>query len=415
MKKSLSKRGRKIFVSWLLVFLCILAIFLIVPLARKIQTFVSSHWGRSLFGYSVLFVTGSVFLALLYILFFQLKIRSFSNYFWLILVTVLYIYFTLKLWPNPVETVHFLEYGLLGFLLFRALKFYFHDSGIYFIAFLSGALVGIFDEIFQWMVPLRYWDIRDVGLNALSSILFQILLWKAIKPRVISSKIRIKSLKILSLLLGINIALLGLCLSNTPQCVYSYTKIFPSLSFLKKEEVMNRFRHKIKDPEIGKFYSLLKVEELKKEDRKNFPHNGQTIKEWKNKDYKKFLRYFSPFNHPFLYELRTHLEIRDKNFKKAQEAKDINDKKKYYLTAYKENLILEKYFGRTLGRASGRWKKEQSKIAESFIDKSLPYKSPLSLGFSVPFSEKTMWIDIFGFLIILIGVNLFLQRSQKFR
>jgi len=111
--------GPRLF-SWLLVSLCILSIFLIVPLARTIQEFVASRWSRSLFGYSVILIVGGTFLALVYTLIFRLKIQSVTNYFWLFLVTALYIYSTLKLWDAPEEAIHFLEYGLLGFLLFRA-------------------------------------------------------------------------------------------------------------------------------------------------------------------------------------------------------------------------------------------------------------------------------------------------------
>lgn len=415
LKNPQGKRRTKIFFSWSLVFLCILAIFLIVPFARTISIFVSTHWGDSLFGYLVLFVSGGTFLVLLFVLFFRLKIRSFSNYFWLSLVTSLYIYFTLKLWEVPVEAVHFLEYGLLGFFLFRALRFHMNDRCIYFIAFLSGSLVGTFDEILQWIVPLRLWDIRDVGLNALSSGLFQIGLWKGIQPRRIFPKIRAKSLKTLSLLLSINFVLLGLCLSNTPQRVSAYTKIFPALSFLQKEEVMNKFRKKHVDSEIGDFYSLLTLAELKIEDRENFSHNAQIIKEWKNRDYEEFLHNFHPLMFTFLYELRTHLDIRDKNFKGAQKTEDKDIKKKFFFRAYKENLILEKYFGQTLQNASIKWGKDQSKQVESYIDKSSWYSSPSSFGLFLSFSEKTMWTAIIGFLFILALFNLFLFRSQKFQ
>jgi len=414
LKEFLQTRKFKLWVAWLFVFLCALAIFLVVPLARRIQTFVSDHWGRALFGYAVLLAVGVAFILILYLLIFRFKIRSPSNFLWLAAVTVLYVYFILKLWSVPEEAVHFLEYGLLGFFLFRALKFHFHEKCIYFIAFLSGSLVGIFDEILQWMVPLRYWDIRDVGLNALSSALFQIALWKGIKPKTISPKIRIKSIKVISILFGINLILLGLCLSNTPQRVASYSKICASLSFLKKEEVMNRFRHKIKDSDIGQFYSLLKVEELRRQDKEKTMVNVIIIKEWKDKKFKEFRRHYSSLDHPFLYELRAHLELRNRSMAKGQIATSIRDKKNYFLAAYKENLILEKYFGHTLKKASGRWNKRQLLQISSLIDKNQPYSSPMSFGATIPFSEFTVWITIAAFLMIIIALNILLTKRVNF-
>jgi len=191
------KKVKPKFFAWLWFTLCTLAIFLIVPLARTIQSFVQDRWGRSLFGYTVLVVAGGTFLTLICFLYFRLKIRSPSNYIWLTIITGIYIYFTLKLWKVPVEAIHFLEYGLLGFFLFRAFRFTIKDKSIYLSAFLFGSVVGIFDEIIQWMVPLRYWDIRDVGLNSLSTALFQIALWKGIAPKIISQKINPKSVRIL--------------------------------------------------------------------------------------------------------------------------------------------------------------------------------------------------------------------------
>ena len=403
---------RRRLISWLWVFLCILAIFLVVPLARSIQSFISAHWGRSLFGYAVLAVVGTASVILLFLLFFRLKIRRFSNYFWLLSVTVLYVYFTIQLWEVPEEAVHFLEYGFLGFFLFRALKFNIRDKSIFLIAFLIGSLVGILDEILQWIVPLRFWDIRDVGLNALSCGLFQIGLWKGIPLRGISSKIKPKSWKILSVMLGANIVLLGLCLSNTPQRVSSYTEALPSLSFLKNEEPMNRFKHRYKDPAIGIFYSLLSPADLTKEDTLLLLQNVQPLKEWKKKTFGEFRRFFHPLKFPFIYEFRFHVEIRDRNFNQALLTEEEDSKKTCYLAAYKENIILEKYFGNTLHKASYSWKKKQLLLAEASIDKRTPYKSPVSFGIVFPWSEKAMWLLIFSLLIIFFLFNFLYSRYR---
>lgn len=406
------KRRKRRLISWLWAFLCILAIFFVIPLARTIQNFISARWGSSFFGYAVLAVIGTVSVILLFFLFFRLKIREVSNYLWLLLVTVLYVYFTIQLWDVPVEAIHFLEYGLLGFFLFRALKFNIRDKSIFFIAFLIGSLVGIFDEILQWIVPLRLWDIRDVGLNALSCGLFQIGLWKGIQPRGISSKIKPKSWKILSLMLGANIVFLGLCLSNTPKRVSTYTEAFSSLSFLKKEEPMNRFKHRYKDPAIGIFYSLLSPADLTEEDTKLSRQNAQTLKEWERETFKEFRQRRHPLKFPFIYELRFHVEIRDRNFNQAFLTEEEDSKKIFFLAAYKENLILEKYFGNTLRKASYNWEKEQLAVAEASIDKSTPYKSPINFGIVFPWSEKTMWLLILILLITLALSNILYSRNQ---
>lgn len=396
---------KKIFLSWLWVALNTLAIYLIIPLARTIQAFVVERWDRSLFGYSVIALTGVAFIVTFYFLCFRLKIRKISNYIWLTLTAGTYIYITANLRQAPEEAIHFLEYGLLGFFLFRALQFNIKDRSIYIVAFLIGSLVGIFDEIIQWAVPLRYWDLRDVRLNALASGLIQIALWKGIEPSFIQKEFRAKSLRIVSIILATNLVLLGFCLSNTPLRVKSYTNLFPFLSFLQKEENMHSFRYKHKDPEIGVFYSRLSIEEIIKMDSDSAEPYAQILKEWKDRDYGEFLRYITGPAYPFPHEIRVHIYRRDQRFERALSSDDRNTKKKNFFIAYKENLILDKYFGRTLAESSYKWSIEKKSQAEAFIDKNAAYRSPVSAGLLFTLSEKMMWIFIIAFLVILTLAN----------
>lgn len=400
---------KKKFWAWLWVVLCTLAIFLIVPLARMIQKFVSEHWGRALFGYSVLVAVAAAFFAVLYVLIFRLKIRSPANYIWLIAVAILYVYFTLKLWRAPEEAVHFLEYGLLGFFLFRALSLSIRDKSIYFTAFFIGSLVGIIDEILQWMTPNRYWDFRDAGLNALAVGLFQVALWKGIKPKIISEKTSAKSIRTVSTLLAANLLLLGLCASNTPQRVAVYAERLPFFSFLLKEEPMYEFSQKHEDPEIGIFYSRLSIEDLKITDATKSDHYGQILKDWKSKDYGLFLSQHTPLLHPFLYEMRVHIFRRDRKEEEASRAKSEKARQEALFVAYKENLILEKYFSQTLQRSTYAWSEEKAKKLESLVDKDKFYRSPVSAGV-IHIKEKTIWGGILVLLTTLLALNLISRK-----
>ena len=64
---------KKAFVAWLWVAICTLSIFLVVPLARTIQNFVSARWGRAFFGYGVLAATAAAFCILVFALVFTAK------------------------------------------------------------------------------------------------------------------------------------------------------------------------------------------------------------------------------------------------------------------------------------------------------------------------------------------------------
>ena len=403
---------KKALFAWVWVALCTLSIFLVVPLARTIQKFVSARWGRAFFGYGVLAATAVAFCILIFTLVFRLRVRSASNYLWLAAVAALYVHFTLQLWRAPEEAVHFLEYGLLGFFLFRALSLTIRDKSIYPTAFLIGSLIGIFDEVLQWMMPGRYWDFRDAGLNALAIGLFQVALWKGIKPRVISGKIGPKSIRRVSVLLAANMLFLGLCASNTPRRVAAYTRRLPFLSFLVKEEPMYEFTQKHADPEVGTFYSRLSIEDLGKEDTERADHWGKILKDWKDKDYSLFLREHHPLLHPFLYEMRIHIFRRDRKAEDVLKAKDEKSRREDLFIAFKENLILEKYFGRTLDVSTYRWSEEKKAEIAASIDPAAPYRSPVSAG---PFQirEKTLWLGILAGLGLLLGLNLALLSREK--
>jgi VanZ family protein len=412
-KKLIISSKKKIFFSWLWVFLCIVSIFLLVPIARAIRNFVETTWNVSLFGYSVLFTVGAAFLFCLYILWFRLKIRAFSNYLWLVTVSVVYIFYTLKLWKKPEEAIHFLEYGLLGFLLYMALRNHFNDKGIYIIAFAIGAFVGIFDEILQWIIPRRVWDFRDLGINALSVGLVQIAIWKGIKPELSGIRLKSKSFRLISCLFSIYLVLFGVCFSNTADRVQIYTEALPFLSFLQREEPMNESKHKHTDPEIGVFYSRLEVEEIYRVDKERADEYSQILREWRQKKYQDFLDYFPGYAQPFLHEMRVHIFRRDERFLQANETKEEKIRKENLFIAYKENLILEKYFGNTLRATPYKWPKKRFERIGKEINAGLFYRSPVSAASPVPLNEKTLWGIILLVIISLIFLNILLSSRKK--
>jgi hypothetical protein len=68
---------------------------------------------------------------------------------------------------NAVERVHFVEYGLVGFLFYRAWSKQ-GDPSIVVLPLLAGFLVGTLDEWLQWFIPVRVGEAHDVFLNLVS-------------------------------------------------------------------------------------------------------------------------------------------------------------------------------------------------------------------------------------------------------
>jgi hypothetical protein len=305
-----------------------------------------------------------------------------------------------------------LEYGLLGFLLFRALRHHINDKSLYLTAFFIGALVGIFDEALQWMIPRRIWDVRDIGLNALSCGLAQIAIWKGIRPEFPPSRVQPKSIRILSYLAVIIIILLALSFSNTPERVKIYTESVPFLSFLRNEEPMTENIHKHRDPEIGIFFSRLTLEELKRIDRERAEEYGLIFKDWSQKDYDDFLKTFPGYARPFLHEMRVHIFRRNRKFSISTKDEIQKDRIENLLIAYKENLILEKYFGRTLEKSPYKWPQGRIKRLEAEIDKTSFYKSPVSAATYFPLNDLALWAIVIGFVLSVSFFNLWFTHRK---
>jgi VanZ family protein len=83
---------------------------------------------------------------------------------------------------DMVEAFHFVEYGLVAYLFYRAWRRR-PDVSRVLLAACAGIAVGIADEWVQWMVPGRVGELHDVGLNAVA-VVCGLLLSTAVYPPV---------------------------------------------------------------------------------------------------------------------------------------------------------------------------------------------------------------------------------------
>ena len=65
---------------------------------------------------------------------------------------------------NAVERFHFLEYGLIAFLFYRAWR-PLGDLSVVLLPALAGLIVGTAEEWLQWFIPNRVGEINDIFLN----------------------------------------------------------------------------------------------------------------------------------------------------------------------------------------------------------------------------------------------------------
>lgn len=68
---------------------------------------------------------------------------------------------------RAVERVHFVEFGLIAWLFQRAWR-HRPDASALVAPLLAAAIAGIADEAFQWFLPARVGELRDVALNGVA-------------------------------------------------------------------------------------------------------------------------------------------------------------------------------------------------------------------------------------------------------
>lgn len=68
---------------------------------------------------------------------------------------------------DVVERVHFIEYGMLALLFYRAWRPT-GDASVFILPMLAGVLVGTLDEWWQWFIPDRVGEAHDVLLNGVA-------------------------------------------------------------------------------------------------------------------------------------------------------------------------------------------------------------------------------------------------------
>jgi hypothetical protein len=397
----------KPWLSWLYVAVWTLSLFSVIPMARLIQRYVYQTWGRDLFTYGVISVT-MIALAVSIIYVYRLRLNSRTSYFWLIAVAGIFFAYTLDLGKrNPVESVHFILFGVLGILVYRALTHRLKDSSIFIAGAIICGCIGIIDEFIQWMTPRRLWDLRDIGLNLFSSALVQVAIAKGLRPAFILQGISRESLRFMCSLAITAVVLLGGSLLMTPPRIVWISERIGFLEFLKhNDSVIVEYGYLYEDPEAGVFRSRFTLHELKQIDQTQAVKAAKILNKFQNeKFYKRFLRFFTPITDPFIHEARVHLFRRDRNFDRALKSDaDPEEYAKGFTIALRENLIMEKYFYNTLKHSNYIWTDEQSALARQYFIQDDFYDSPVSQDLITRVKEQ----QVAGFFVVLIlGLTLF--------
>jgi len=331
---------------------------------------------------------------------------------WVVAVAVVLVAWTFHLRRSPEEAVHLIQYGILAVLIHRALRPTMPDAFLFVAGALIGAVVGTLDEVIQWLVPDRFWDWRDLVLNAGAGGLVQLALWRIVPasgspPAPASVRTVLRWSVVLTLLLT-------LCLANTPRLVDRYAPRFPGAGYLTSSlNPMAEYGHRHVVPGLGSFTSRLDLDEIDAEDRSRSAEVAAAVDRYRHR-YGEFLDTWPVAEDSFTYELRVHLFARDRNLDKARQRQFTGAAAQASINiAWRENQIVERFFGRTLAASSYRWKPQLRQRVDALQDAPVDFRSAAGSHLITFASEGGLRALLLGLTLVLVLADIALGRYQR--
>ena len=373
--------------SFLVAVIVSAGIVLASPFMGQLQSFLRRSLSTRnyvlLFGVGVLAAVG---LAIL-IAFVRIRERRAQRFALLVIALVFggsYMWWTATPYPevNAVERVHFVEYGLIAFLFYRAGLprrslgeggRSAGDPSIVILPTLAAFTVGTFDEWLQWFIPFRVGEAHDVFIN-LAAIVCGLLFSLALQPPPeCSSRLRAESWRRIGV---------------TSAIVWMIFAAFVSQVHLG---------HSVEIADIGRFKSHYTEQELN-------DLQGDRGVLWKTRPPVKMQRLSR--EDQYLDEGLAH--VRRRNGAEVDEA-------------WRENLILERFFVPVLDLPTyaspngNRWPPDQradfanrAATNGAFLSEAEPY--PI-----LAWSHAAFWIVAWVIAFVLLAVPLALSRRQRGR
>ncbi|OGL42011.1 MAG: hypothetical protein A2161_12405 [Candidatus Schekmanbacteria bacterium RBG_13_48_7] len=168
---------------WIIPVFASILLFISTPYVGEIQKIIAHYTGKHsdkiIFSFILIFIISFMGFA-----FWKLRWKSPDKYLKFFVIVILY-FIAIRYFQNPnkrvrvIEVIHFIEYGVLSFLFYKAFKSN-QKSELSLANFLFPviimSIIGVLDESIQWIVEKRTGEIRDVMVNIVAGLLPQILL-----------------------------------------------------------------------------------------------------------------------------------------------------------------------------------------------------------------------------------------------
>lgn len=398
--------------DWALAVAGVAAILAAVPFVRAMQRWVQATVGSQAFlvGTVVVILAAAVVGAVRgWRRLERLRWRSLA---WAVVLAAVASLWSLRLW-EPEEAVHLVEYGLLGVLLYRALRHHVNDAAVLLIGAVIGATVGTVDELVQWLTPERYFDYRDVNLNLGASVLVQAGLWLVAGVDEGRRRPSRASLRCWLVVLSGWLLVLGFCLAATPQRCQRWAERTGWSFLTDPDDVVSEYGHRHEAEGIGVFRSRFTLDELLRQDAERTDEVAAVLDEFhRHERYREFLDTHTSGRSPFIHEARVHIFSRNSHTADGRKTSG-EEAREHFTVAYREQLILERFFGACLGRSKSRIGRRWREELERGNDPSRPFESRVSAHLITRVSEGRALALVAAALVTLAGLWWWLGRPGR--
>ena len=233
------------------------------------------------------------------------------------------------------------------------------------------------------------------------------------RPALIERRFSRRSLRAANRAASACAAILLVCASNTPVRVDAYAAAIPGLGFLAgNPSVMFEYGFLHDDPEVGVFRSRFDPAGLREQDEGRATEVATVLDAYRGDEaYRRFLQDYSAARDPFAHEAGVHLFRRDRYLVyRDRNRADPVEFAKLSTVVFRENLLLEKYFGRTLETTSQTLSADLRAELERDQQPDLAYESSVSIDL-VTLPEWRVRGSLLALLALLFGLDRFALRQ----
>jgi len=255
-----SRKPVKIVLAWALLLLWIGTIYATLGIVPNWRDSLVERFGENVFTTITFSAGGLGLVILLIVMIFGYKRRNVINYL-MLAVSLGFLSYVLLNWITlPIEQIHFIEYGIVGFLTYNALRHHLKGWGLVSAVIFLTFGFGMVDELIQGFLPDRVGEQRDMYWNGLAGIIAMSIEVFSIRPKSIFGKSGLKEFRIHLVIIAFCLMIQGVFNTKISQFGYLIQDKELNLSFksrlLPKElfvynDNINYFKKKIA-PQIGK-------------------------------------------------------------------------------------------------------------------------------------------------------------------